>query len=51
MLAEAQKSMGGSHAKLDFEKFTVVRDMITLKYGDGQPIHHSLIVEVRGSWN
>jgi hypothetical protein len=53
MLATNQKQAAQVHGssssqdKINMERFTVVRNMIALKYGGTQPIGHSLIVEVR----
>ena len=40
---------GLSTVKLQFEKFGIVRDMISLKYGPKQPVNHTLIVEAEKS--
>jgi len=40
-------------AKYDFQKYEIVRSMIKLKYGKGQPIQRNLIVEAEmslGAW-
>eukprot|EP00955_Chlamydomonas_euryale_P097941 365116-Chlamydomonas_euryale.AAC.7 len=41
--------MPPSQQKLNHERFHVVRSMISLKYGNHQPIGHSLIVEAEKS--
>ena len=52
MLVErSNEGISSTAAKQDFERFNVVRNMITLKYGKGQPVNHTLIVEVGGIWN
>lgn len=55
LLVEAYEVQGrisktqDTSAKLQSGKFDIVRDMISLKYGQDQPVNHSLIVEAEKS--
>jgi hypothetical protein len=48
MLQSMQKvgNIFGNKTKKDFDRFSVVRNMITLKYGDKAPVNQQLIAEV-----
>eukprot|EP00798_Chlamydomonas_sp_ICE-L_P018953 gene18953-25527_t len=49
----AKATCGPNQQQFDFSKFSVVRDMISLKYGDEKPLEKKLIVEAEkslGKW-